>query len=1220
MLSRWYVCLLLSCLQLLQAAWAADPAPQQLKLLSRASLSGQSSQSFHLSADDQQWLRAKQVLKLGTSAPDFPPFDITSSQGIYEGITADYAGILARLLGVEVKVYHYATREIAIQALLNGQIDLLGSSNSYEASHPGVSMSLAYADDQPVIVTRVDDMRPEEVDLAGRKLAMHYEYLPVQDVKALYPRADLHFYPSIQGAISAVAFGQADAYLGDIISADYLIGKNFQNSLQLSRFSKMDLKHFSFAMLKSNQTLQRVIDSGLRIISENDRLSIFQRWSGGGLRVLFSQTRLQLSPSEQRWISDHPVVRVTINESYAPMTFFDADDHFRGVTADLLEQISLRTGLKFETRATDSVQAMIDDVLSGRADMIGALSRSESRERQLAFTRSYLVSSFVLVSGVSPQAPTTLDEMAGKRLALIHDSPLTDYLKRQFPEIILVRADNALNAMELVAQGRADAAINTLISANYFTSRFFRGQLRTVSTAVDSPATTAFATDRGALELNSILDKALLSIPPDEMMSLTNRWRTNAVISDSYWRNYRSLIIQTLAGAALLLLMFLFWITYQRREIRRRLLTERALEDQLAFMHTLIDGTPHPIYVRDRQGALLICNNSYLESFGVSREAVLGQSVTPDLLPKPEEITAYKAACLEVMASGEALIQDSQLHIGSRAQLHSIHHWILPYRDGRQEIKGIIGGWIDISDRKHLLEQLRSAKEQAEEANRAKTTFLATMSHEIRTPMNAVIGMLEMALEKADQGQLDRFALEVAFNSANSMLDLIGDILDIARIEAGKMSLSPERANLRELIESVGRVFDGIARQKGLRINLEIDPTLVGDVLIDPLRFKQILSNLVSNALKFTEQGQVLISLQCEAPEAVQSMKVKLRVEDTGIGIAPEDLSRLFKPFAQASDTGQSARQGTGLGLVISRTLCEMMGGTLDLQSTFGQGTTVSVTLNLQRLDDLKEPDEVDAAMPPSTARVLRVLVVDDYPANLLLLSKQLTFLGHKVREAEDGVIALRLWQAHPFDVLITDCNMPLMSGYELTKAIRQQEQERQLVPCLIFGFTANAQPEERTRCKAAGMDDCLFKPISLAELNKRLWSYSDRLMAQALIEEEPAFGIDRLRYLTGDDPALVERLLKDLIQSNHEDLDSLRLISGDHDLAVLGGMAHKIKGGAKVINAQALVEQCDALEQACSQMCSPLEIQACITGLEQAIVKMQQELVVMLEQIGRLA
>ncbi|NMY18621.1 hybrid sensor histidine kinase/response regulator, partial [Pseudomonas sp. WS 5019] len=182
-------------------------------------------------------------------------------------------------------------------------------------------------------------------------------------------------------------------------------------------------------------------------------------------------------------------------------------------------------------------------------------------------------------------------------------------------------------------------------------------------------------------------------------------------------------------------------------------------------------------------------------------------------------------------------------------QTITAYHWILPFRNNAGEVKGIIAGWIDISERERLLVELKDAKQDAEKANRAKTTFLATMSHEIRTPMNAVVGMLELALTRADQGHWEREPVEVAYDSAHSLLTLIGDILDVAKIESGRLTLLPERAHLRELVESVARVFDGLARQKALELRLEIEADAACDVLIDPLRFKQILSNLVSNAI-----------------------------------------------------------------------------------------------------------------------------------------------------------------------------------------------------------------------------------------------------------------------------------------------------------------------------------------------------------------------------------
>lgn len=531
------------------------------------------------------------------------------------------------------------------------------------------------------------------------------------------------------------------------------------------------------------------------------------------------------------------------------------------------------------------------------------------------------------------------------------------------------------------------------------------------------------------------------------------------------------------------------------------------------------------------------------------------------------------------MADDTPLILDRSLHIGEQSL--TIYHWILPFRDSLGKVQGIIGGWIDISERRQLIEDLQTAKQQADDANRAKSTFLATMSHEIRTPMNAVIGMLELALKRADQGQLDRPAIEVAYSSAKDLLDLIGDILDIARIESGRLTLSPERANLRQLVESVVRVFDGLARQKSLALQLDLDSRINIDVLIDPLRFKQILSNLISNAIKFTQQGQIRISLQAEDSLNEQQIRLQVVIQDSGIGISPEDQARLFEPFAQADNSGQLARTGAGLGLVICRSLCEMMGGTLTLDSEPGRGTRLQMFFELTSLDPLAIlPVPRDSS--EQSAATLDILVVDDHPANRLLLCQQLEFLGHRCNVAEQGAQGLELWLARHFDLVMVDCNMPVLNGYDLTRAIRAHEREQAQDPCMVVGFTANAQPEEIQRCRSAGMDDCLFKPISLTALNERLSRISVGRRYRGGQAEAPPFDMGSIVALTGDRPEMIEHLINQLISSCREDARELgERVVGD-DRREIHDVAHKIKGAARIISANKVIDLCERLEGAC--------------------------------------
>lgn len=1178
--------------------------PHVLRLLGHSSLE---KTAVQLDEADWRWLRERRTLVMGVSAPDYAPFDLSNNNDELEGISADYAALIAQILNVTIEVRRYDTRDEVIEALKSGALDFVGSANGYEAADAQLVLSRSYANDQPALVTRSGDSQSLPVDLAGKRVAMLYHYMQPDAVQAFYPRAHLQLYGSTHEAIGAVSFGQADVYLGDTISTRYLINKNHLNNVRMADFSALENNPFGFALARDNKRLLNIINVALAAVPAVQQMEILRRWSAGGGGVLGAE-RLRLSDSEKRWLEKHPRVKVAVLDKFVPLSFFDESGQFEGLSAEVLSRISLRTGLKFEVVRDSSLLRQIDQISSGQVEMLAVITPSVERADKLRFTRPYLSNPYVLVVRADDDSVVTLEDLPRKRVAFIGGNSLAAQIAQDYPGIELVYVENPEQAMELVAKSSVDATVVSLISARFMIARHYRDRLRMTSTVGTEPARITFGVNRSQLELYSILDKALLSITPEEMDELTNHWRSEVIIGDSYWLRHRTAIVQGFALAALLLLATLGWAIYLRRLIRTRVQAERALSDQMRFMSVLIDGTPHPIYVRDRQGRLMACNNAYLDVFGFKLEDVIGKTVMETDTGNPPQAQSFHDDYMRLMTRGEPQIQDRILRVPS-GEVLTIYQWMLPYRDGDDSVVGMIAGWVDVSERQRLLGQLQDAKDDADAANRAKTTFLATMSHEIRTPMNAVIGMIELALKNAEQGRADRDALEVASVASRSMLELIGDILDIARIESGHLSLALEPANLKEQLASVVRVFDGLARAKGLVLQVELDSTIDRAVLIDPLRFKQVVSNLLSNAIKFTARGQVQLGAQ--GVVAGDQLTLRLWVQDSGIGISAEDQQRLFNPFIQGSNTEQSARSGSGLGLVISRNLCEMLGGQLHLSSVLGQGTRVDVRMVLAVTAAL--PAQVLSAVletPPPQA--LDILVVDDYRANRLLLGRQLSFLGHRITTADDGLQGVQYWQAGHFDVVITDCNMPLKNGYQLAHDIRAQERQRGLVPCLLLGFTANAQPEEVERCRQAGMDGCLFKPTSLDDLRLALASRAARV-AQA--DGLPMLDLSTLTGLTGDDRGALKELLIPLIESLKADLEWLSLPQQAFDFARLHDLAHRAKGGARMVKAQALIDRCEALEAACETQ-DRQALGPAIEGVSAAISDLHQALSVYCNQL----
>ncbi|MCY1411596.1 Virulence sensor protein BvgS [compost metagenome] len=365
-----------------------------------------------------------------------------------------------------MRVLRFASRQAAVEALRHGDIDLLGSANGYEAASDGLALSHPYAIDQPVLVTREDESRALDMGLESMRLGMLYHYLPKQEVRSTYPKAELLAFGSSSQALNAVAFGQADVFIGDTISTHYQLNRSHLPRLRMASFGKHEAIGFGFALRQQDTLLMELVNATLDSQTPAIRASIFKRWSAGS-DLLLTDRKLQLSETEEQWLQLHPVMRVAIDDTAAPVSYFDAAGQFRGITADLLELIRLRTGLRFEVQRASGVADMIARLKEGRADVIAALATSGVAEDNLQISRPYLESTYVLVSRKGNKAPGSLEQLQGHRIAITRYSAMDAMLSREHPQIGWVETESSFYSMALLNSGAVDAVITTLIDANH---------------------------------------------------------------------------------------------------------------------------------------------------------------------------------------------------------------------------------------------------------------------------------------------------------------------------------------------------------------------------------------------------------------------------------------------------------------------------------------------------------------------------------------------------------------------------------------------------------------------------------------------------------------------------------------------------------------------------------------------------------------------------------
>jgi PAS domain S-box-containing protein len=601
-------------------------------------------------------------------------------------------------------------------------------------------------------------------------------------------------------------------------------------------------------------------------------------------------------------------------------------------------------------------------------------------------------------------------------------------------------------------------------------------------------------------------------------------------------------------------------------DVTERRTQDESLSRSANSLRSIVSAMPLVVFATDRDGRFTLVEGLDLEKIGLRAGTSIGRSIF-EVYPD-STVHDYVRRAL----AGHVLV--TNLVVGEVV----FETRFSPLRDARGEVTGCLGVALDVTEQMQATAELVRARDAAEAATRAKSAFLATMSHEIRTPLNAVIGTADLLLDIATSDEQRRYA-ETIRTSGDMLLAVIDDILDFSKIEAGNMELERRSFDLRA---TVGEVIDLLAPRaaaKGLRLAAAIDFGVPARLVGDPTRIRQILVNLVGNAVKFTNAGEVLTRAFCRPTEA-GSMELELSVSDTGIGIPEDRLGRLFLPFSQVDASTTRRYGGSGLGLAISKRLCELMGGQIAVQSLAGSGSTFTVRLPVAPVEAAPEHERAGAAAQPAEQLTpLRILLAEDNEVNQQVALRMLERIGYSADLAGNGVEVLQALERRDYDVVLMDVQMPEMDGLEATRRLRAAPAGRRQPH--IIAMTANAMVGDRDACLAAGMDDYISKPVQRESLAAALRRIPARPAAPAA-DQAPLdkSTLVRLRADLGPDfgedlAALVDTYRRQL----RSDIAALRLANADGDAERVALLAHRLRGASATLGALRAVQLCRSLE-----------------------------------------
>ena len=959
----------------------------------------------------------------------------------------------------------------------------------------------------------------------------------------------------------ALRSGLIDAYLYSEVAE-----VNFDDHPDIVVLDYFPLIYISLSMATQTPSLEPIISVMEKALQNNGSSHLVGLYNAGYQEYVRHKLYNRLTDEERDFIVNNPVIKIVAIYSNYPVSFFNArENEWQGIFYDLLTEIEAITDLTFRQVNDEHTEwSDVQEILrTGEASIVGELIWTKERDEHFIWSEKVIQNDYHALISRADFHNISINEIYHIKVGLARGTAYTAMFRQWFPghenSIEYAGIDESFMALQ---NGEVDLVMTTerrlMFLTHYRELTGFK-----INYVFEHGINTRFGFNKNEIILRSIIDKALDVI---DTKGISNRWMRMTF-------DYRAVLAEAqrpwIYGAlsALFLVIIIITTANIRDRKKRMIITEQSeklnieskkSEAMAHWYKSVLDAIPLLISVTDKDMNWTFVNKPVEDMLGKTREEMIG---------KP--CSNWNAQICNTEDCGIACAKRGEMLTFFDHNDTSYQVDVEILKDTENETSGYIEVVRDITNIKKLIKQ----RSEAEVANRTKSTFLANMSHEIRTPMNSIVGFSELALDEQMSPKSKKYLTSIV-QSAEGLLHIIDDILDISKIEAGKIELEKVPFIPQDVLEACRTIILPRTLDKGLTLHLYAEPLTGRMPLGDPTRLRQVLVNLMSNAVKFTESGSIRLYATVKNMDE-NSLTLCFEIKDTGIGLTDEQIQRIFEPFIQAESGTTRKYGGTGLGLAITKNLLEMMGGNLRVESTPGTGSTFSFELVFETFEITEEElikKQTEQGRLKRPTFVGEILLCEDNEMNRQVACEHLARVGLKTVVAENGKIGVDMVRDRmlsgekQFDLIFMDMHMPVMDGLEATDEIRAMNTG---IPVVVM--TANVMADEKEQYEKSGMSDYLGKPFTSQELWRCLIKYFEPVKWHT--EDENLY--------EETDNELRLKLINNFVENNKSKYQEIENAINTGDIKLAHRLVHTLKGNAGQLRKTPLLQAAEEVEVA---------------------------------------